>query len=717
MEQRVTDYPQHGTAHPAAGRRALAVLSLRGLVPLLLLLTSVAAPAQQRPSLQLAPLTQQPTLVAPLQITQTKLTLTATPKQVDVGAPVRFDVSWNREVKVALLYKLLVNGKAVAQWTSGDSHSHRFDKAGSYRVQVTAQRLTQDDVRATLVRSNTLSVRVIELPELSVRITPPDMPVRAGEPALFVAKVSPDAAVRYRWQGPNGKTGRSRTFRVDTQGLSAGRHAIELQVVDANKRSANDRTYLLIEAAYQQPIARISPSTLSVTQGEEATFQARYRADDRLKMERRWDGPAGVSLNSDSYAVPTRDLAPGNHAIHFQVRDAQGQVARAEAELRVEASYRKPVVRIQPQTLTLTQGQEGGFQGRYEIDPRLDIAHRLWEGPAGVRQDSDSYTLSTRELETGRHSIHFEVTDTQGRVARATAQLQIEPLAELVVEISPSQRQLLPGERIRFEAVMHDPQPRRYAYRWTGPGAGDALGDSFSVTAGQALVGDHDITLRVRDELGRSAIAHARLQIVAPELTLHGASDTDIQAGDTLLLRGEVSPAAPVEDLRLHIGADDPGRPVELNEPFPISFETPGNYRVHLSGRVADLMLQTRPRLIRVGGASPLPDDRPTPSSLPPWLWWAGGAGLAVLGGGGWWLRRKLRKAVPRATTPNSGISVVVNPNLGQWQGGFHKLPEASPGVRLALVVDPGEQAWHDTPGETPDDRDSNHGQPTTHTG
>lgn len=774
METGVTDYSQRGPSRPPFARLACLPALTRWLLSLLLFLTGWTSSAAEQQNLQPAPIAPLPAIVAPPQNVQPRLTLTATPNQVAAGSRVRFDASWDREIEASLLYKLWVNGEAVAQWSDAGTHTHRFGQAGNYRVQVTAQRISQDDVQPIVGRSNMVSVTV--LPELSVRITQPDMPVRAGETAVFVAQVSPDVPVRYRWQGPGEQTSQSRVFRVDTSGLSSGQYAVEVAVVDDRQQIARAGTTLRVEVVYQKPAARISPETLSRVQGEEAVFRARYRADPGLEVERRWDGPAGVSYNSDSYAVPTQHLEPGDHSIHYQVsdsqgqeasaeaklhieaayikpaarispptltliqgkqalfrarhrvdprleaetrwegpagssdnpnsyavathdlepgshairylvRDSRGQVARAEAELRIEAAFRKPVARIRPETLTLTQGEEAVFQGSYETDPRLEISGRRWNGPDGRRENTDSYTLPTHDLAAGDHPIRFEVVDAQGQVARARAQLSIIPAPALRIEIMPPQQRLLPGDHVRFGAVVHDDGSRRYAYRWTGPGDREATGDSFAVTADAALIGDHEITLRVSDDLGRSATAHAGLHITAPVLSLHRESDNNIDAGGTVLLWGVVTPDAPVENLRLHIGAEEAGRPIELDVPYPISFDTPGDFRVYLTGRLADLRLESQPQFIRVGSApTPFGDDLP-------WLLW-GSAGLAAFAGLGWWLRQRLK---PPVSPPR--ISVAVNPNFDQWDGGFEHTADPDLGVRLAVVVDPGEQTWDEEPG------------------
>lgn len=741
MNQPVTDYPQFDATGPARTRRT----PTAWIPPLLLalLLTGGAAYAQERPAIRLAPETLQPALTAPQVVARPTLTLTAAPSPATVGAPVRFQARWDRAVSGALLYKLLINGRPVAQWTEGDSHDHRFDQPGGYKVQVTAQRPTQTSSRATTVGSNVIGLQV--LPELSVRIIPPALPVTAGEPAVFTAQVSPEGQVRYRWQGPDGQRSGSREFRVDTRALAARRHAIGLQVVDEFKRTASARSFLQIAPAYRPPAARITPGTLTVTQGEEAVFRAVDESDPRLTVRRRWTGPAEPGGDTDRYVIPTGDLAPRSYAIGYALRDSQGRVAEAQARLTVRpANYRQPRVSLEPRTVTLTQGQEVVFRGSARTDPRLRIERQRWEGPLGRRDHGDRYPLSSRDLTPGTYTIRYQVWDSQGQSAEATARLRVDPLPGLAVAVVPAEQQLLPGQQVRFRVQVRDPQDRRHSYRWDGPGNADTRGDSFTVTAGRALLGEHRISVRVSDDLQRSATATARLRVIAPELTLLGAPDGGIRVGDQLQLSAQVHPPVALQDLRLHTSAGDPGRPIAADRPVVLAFAAPGDYRVHLTARVADLPLRSDPRWVQVIAPTPSaarpaaptapvtpppairparlpppptpppPPPAPAPAS-PPWTPLL--VALVVLGGLGWWFKRGSVRPAPRTAAPQCRIAVRVRPMLDRWQGEYHNPPDLTPGVRLALVVDLGEQRWHDGPAPRTDDRETDDGQPQTDTG
>lgn len=470
---------------------------------------------------------------------------------------------------------------------------------------------------------------------------------------------------------------------------------------------------------YQEPTAGIFPEFLSLPQGEEARFNARYSIARGLNIaETSWDGPAGVSGNPNIYIVPTHNLNPGDHAIHFRIRDSKGQVANAQAILRVlGVEYVEPRAHISPETLTLTQGEEAHFRASLGIDRRLEITETRWDGPTGVSHNPESYIVPTGNLEPGTYPIHYHVRDSRQQVAEAQAQLRVRvvepPYVRPRAQIIPESLTLTQGAEARFLARHRtDPRLDIAETRWEGPAGMSRNPESYVVQTDNLKPGTYPIHYHISDTREQVAEAEASLHIeersIPPISAAISPKTLRITQGEEAVFRATYQ-----ADPRLEVQSrwDGPAGHSDNLDTYlvPTHDLSPGTYTIHYQIRDSqDRSFEAESVLHIMSANGPVHRD----DGLLFWL--LGGSGALAAGAGlGWWLRQKWPKPKEEnQKKPKSRprkITVKVDPQYDSWRGGFEKTAEAAPQVQLTFIADLGDQDWSDIPDTAPDDRGVNH--------
>ncbi|MEW6417524.1 MAG: PASTA domain-containing protein [Nitrospirota bacterium] len=132
--------------------------------------------------------------------------------------------------------------------------------------------------------------------------------------------------------------------------------------------------------------------------------------------------------------------------------------------LWIAAKGEKPVAKINPAHLRVTQGEKADFGS--QSTPEGGIRER-WTGPGGHKATGNSFRVYTDQLNPDSYVIMLEVIDRWGQTDRATATLEVipKPVVKYNVTIQADPTSIEEGKSVRFEAALH-PQIQNVQYRF-----------------------------------------------------------------------------------------------------------------------------------------------------------------------------------------------------------------------------------------------------------
>src|SRR5690606_15088611 len=317
-------------------------------------------------------------------------------------------------------------GKITAwRWDFGDGStatgaqvSHKYAKAGSYRVTLT---IASD--------SNSPSCQAVSSRHVVTVNDPPQAAftgkqlAAVNEENLFdaVASRDPDGAIsRYEWDFGDGNKGEGVTARH--QYRTAGTYKVKLTVHDnaglANSSAAIERT-VRVNAA---PIANAGPARVGAP-GQSLVFDgAKSMEPDGKVTEYFWDfGDGGTA----SGTTATHSFAkPGVYAVRLRVKDNSGHAAAYGFHEAQVVINHPPVANAGP-VVSVGPGDDVKLSGARSFDPDGKITSYRWDFSDDTTPMPGAEV--TRRFERpGIYSAKLTVTDDSGAInASSSAETQI----------------------------------------------------------------------------------------------------------------------------------------------------------------------------------------------------------------------------------------------------------------------------------------------------
>ena len=317
---------------------------------------------------------------------------------------------------------------------------------------------------------------------------------------------------RYVWTSSlDGEFYNGSSPSFDFADLSNGTHTITLLVEDSNGTwSDSIDMQLIINGKPTAEIVSISPS--NALQGEPVSFSGNGNDDGSISLFRWWSSIDNEIYNGTEDNFDRSDLSNGTHEIRFGVMDNDGVWSNDEvSSVDVNGAPVAMITDISPNPMLHVENV-GCLGTGFDDDTIVtyvwgsSIDGELYQGPAGNQQFNG--------LTNGTHTIRLRVQDNDGAWSEdVTMELVVngKPTSG-IVEIVPDVA--LVSEDITFEAWSSD-DGTIVLYEWTSSQDGvifSGPADNFSSTG--LLLGDHEITLRVQDDLGAwSDTSHGTLLV------------------------------------------------------------------------------------------------------------------------------------------------------------------------------------------------------------
>jgi PKD repeat protein len=278
----------------------------------------------------------------------------------------------------------------------------------------------------------------------------------------------------------------------------------------------------------------------------------------------RWrDGMGYVRLVGGDPSNPTPDRTP-----------APKKVPHVTLKARISAY---------PQ-LTIAPGQSIDFTS---LDSSGNVVRSNWDLDGNGHYDTTGEDVSHRYDKPGRYTVRLKVSDSQKHSSTATATVTVNanraPVAAIHIPTDATVNQSVTATA----AGSYDPDGHIIRYDWDMNGDGDFGEDGTSHSFTYTRPGDYVAALKVTDNDGNSAIAHATIHVhdyPGPQSSL-SCSGTDVVSGTTVSCHADDSASA-TRIVKHEWDMNDDGSYSTGGTSSSFKYTTPGNYTVHL--RVTD---------------------------------------------------------------------------------------------------------------------------------
>ncbi|TDX01918.1 PKD domain-containing protein [Dinghuibacter silviterrae] len=344
----------------------------------------------------------------------------------------------------------------------------------------------------------------------------------------------------YQWSvasGPTGSSFSSATSVATTlRGLSAGTYDVVLTVTDNNGKTASDTMIVTVHAAVLNPVAVIS-NTDTVQTLPISSFvldgSTSYAPAGTSITGYAWtqvSGPSTATLATPATATTAvSGLVAGTYVFQLTVMDGQGRTASTTIHLVVNAAVLGTPVANAGGNITITLPVNSVIlngSGSTETGGTGQIVSYNWQVTSGPRQylltGQTSAQASLDSLVTGTYTVVLTVTDNNGKTARDSALITVQPgVSAPVAVITADTLVTLPDSLLTLDGSQSyvTGSGTITAYDWTeiaGPTTviqGTASGSSISVTG--LAVGTYLFQLTVTTDQGQTGTATITVHVSA----------------------------------------------------------------------------------------------------------------------------------------------------------------------------------------------------------
>jgi hypothetical protein len=353
---------------------------------------------------------------------------------------------------------------------------------------------------------------------LTARITAyPGFNIAVGQEIDFTSNDSSGAIARSDWDLTGSGRYTARGDNVSRRYPTPGRYTIKLKISDKKGRSATTSAVVTVRSNIA-PVAKLTVGPAAQVLVDTTVTADAGQASDADGTIARWSWlmPGDGEWRDGGAKRSVKLTTPGDHSIGLRVYDNDGNVSETSAPVRV-VDYPEPVVSTACSEPAIVSGRRLSCRADTSASP-VPISRVEWDmnddGTFEATGSSAGWTYQT----PGTYAIRVRATDRRGRVAYATAQVQVTnraPTARLAGATSTTL-----GAVITLDATgSSDPDGRVAAFAWDldGDGQPDAAPAAGRVSYTPRAPGLQVVRVWVTDELG--AVSGAQLTVKVANAT------------------------------------------------------------------------------------------------------------------------------------------------------------------------------------------------------
>jgi len=286
--------------------------------------------------------------------------------------------------------------------------------------------------------------------------------------------------------------------------------------------------YTLTERQNKRPTAYIESISYPAVEGEPLYLNASGNDPDGSIVQYQWSSDRDGSLGHTEYAeFMLNNLTAGYHTIRLWVQDDSGDWSEPDQiTLEVLARPVATILSIIPDPVEL--GRKVTFSG-IGHGPSAIIGSE-WYLSGTYLSDKATFTTKVWNKEAGSHLVSFRVQDANGvwsdwETYLLTLELSTNQAPQgIISDISPNPAR--EGQEVTLICQALDPDGTVVSYRWTSDLDGP-LGNDIILKLENLSVGEHEISLTVKDDYGTWSESNIATLVVRPGSVSTGDDDDD----------------------------------------------------------------------------------------------------------------------------------------------------------------------------------------------
>ncbi len=374
------------------------------------------------------------------------------------------------------------------------------DSAATFRCVVT------NTAGSATSNTATLTVNPIEAPTITIQ--PVALTVTQGQSASFSVTASGTAPLSYQWQrGVTDISGAtSATYTIPVTGLLDNGATFRCVVTNTGGSATSDGALLTVNAAVA-PSITTQPSSLTVTEGESASFSVTASGTAPLSYQWQRGGTDISGATGATYMIPVTALSDNGAVFRCVVTNAGGSITSNPATLMVSELIIGPGITSQPSNQTVYVGQPATFS--VTASGTAPLSYQWQRGVTDISGATGAaYTIPVTALSDNGAVFRCVVTNAGGSVNSNPATLTVVTSAAPVAVNDDADT--VEGNPVTINVVSNDTDSDGTINPSTvtitgGPGNGTAVeqGDGTVLyTPNAEYSGKDTFTYTVRDDHG-----------------------------------------------------------------------------------------------------------------------------------------------------------------------------------------------------------------------
>lgn len=381
--------------------------------------------------------------------------------------------------------------------------------------------------------------------------------------------------ISHTWDFKDGNT--ASTANAKNTFTEAGIYDVVLKVTDADDLSATQTLTITVTAPNEEPVARVSASSVSGAVPFKVNFIGSESSDDKEVVSYAWDFRDG---NTATTANPENTFTEaGTYNVVLEVTDAEGLTATAPISVVVTNPNTAPMATASASTLSGTAPLQVSFTGNNSSDDN-GITSYLWDF-------KDGNTAATANAEhtfvaAGNYEVALTVTDAEG--LSATEELSITVSSANAAPVARASANTLSGTvplQVSFTGNNSTDDKGITSYLWDFKDGNTATTANAEHTF--AAAGTYEATLSVTDADGLTSEDSVTITVIEAENEAPNAVANANTFSGNAPLTVSFTGSDSYDDKGISGYAWDFSGGTSSNADATYTFENPGTYEVSLT--------------------------------------------------------------------------------------------------------------------------------------
>ena len=399
---------------------------------------------------------------------------------------------------------------------------------GNYGVIITNAKGRDTSSVVSLTVNPTLAAPVIVT-------QPQSLSVLTGQSAMFTIIVTGTAPLAYQWKdnGTDIAGATSSTFSVATaQVANAGTYTVVVSNSSGTVVSAP--ATLTVTAAAVTPTIVSQPQSQTVMTGQSITLAVSATGTGTLSYQWEKEGADISGATANTYSISNvQNTNAGTYTV--AVTNSVGSVTSLGAVITVSAAPVAPSIAVQPQSQTVTAGQNVTFS--VTATGTGQLSYQWKENGTNISgATASSYSISN--VQSGNAgTFTVVVSNSVGNSVSNDATLTVTAAAVApAITVQPASQTITAGQSVTFSVTATGTAPLSYQWEKDGTDISGATANSFSITNVQnSNAGTYSVT--VSNSTGNAPSTGAVLTVTAapvpPTISSQPQSQT-VTAGQSI---------------------------------------------------------------------------------------------------------------------------------------------------------------------------------------